>query len=238
MRIYAVGARTRSFPKRVLKNKMQATIISANLGGIDKEKKHVEQIIPEGWNLEFKMFDSSNTPLRKNAMMPRLQAKVYRMCGADYAPGADMIIWLDAAYRIISPDFVSWMIRRLGDASICLMPHPSRVCIDSELKYCTYKTPKGDKYEFEPMIAQVQSYLSDKTFKDNWLAATGCFIYRPTPIVKAALTDWLLECVKWTVQDQLSLSYVFHKHDIVPSWLDHTVWNNPYLEYNAHVKKI
>ena len=219
---------------------MHIVILSANVGGIDAHATHDPQMLPSGWTMSHIHFDDSTICARPLSLSPRMQAKVFKMCGFDYASDADLIIWLDSVYIISSADFVSWMVEQLGTGDICLMRHNVRSSIAAELAYTTKEILKGNsyfttRYAGEPMAEQVASYLADDAFKDEHLAAAGCFIYRNTKNMRAMLKDWMVECMKWTCKDQLSLPYVLHKHGIIPRWLNYSVFNCPHLRYMRHL---
>lgn len=221
---------------------MKIAIISANLGGIDVwPHDHAEQIIRKEWELEYKFLTDSDIPHRPLSISPRMQSKLPKMCGWEYTPTADIIIWIDSSFKITSKYFIAWMITGIGNNDVCFMPHWQRDSIASELivvnevlgakrKYFL------DRYANEPMCKQVQHYLSDPTFEDKFLVEAGCFIYRVNDRTKAMLKDWFIECCKWSCQDQLSLPYVLHKHKITPKWLNATVVDCEYFKHIRHIE--
>lgn len=215
-------------------------IITANLGSIDRQRSHEPQDVSRGDSIDVIYFNDSNSPPRPLSVAPRMQAKAHKMLGWEYAPDADLIIWLDSAYRIKSPGFVRWMISRLGPADCCFMPHPDRKTIREEAQFMAERMAAGDRYlidryQGEPFREQVAHYLADPTFDPAArLISAGCFIYRANWRVIAMMRHWLAECVRWTVQDQLSLPYVLHAARVSTSWLDSGVFDCPHLEYVGH----
>ena len=218
---------------------MKIALASASLSGIDAALQVPPQELPAGWSMEFRCFGDGDFPPRPLSISPRMQAKYPRMCGFEWFADADLIGWIDSAYTITSAGLAAWLIDKLGDGDICLMAHNERRSIAAELSFMMQRMTAGDqylvsRYADEPMAAQVSSYLSTNGFEDSWLAATGCFVYRNTPVMRAAMKDWLIECVRWSNQDQLSLPYVMHRHGITPRWLDAGIWNSPHLKYTGH----
>ena len=218
---------------------MKICIASANLAAIDARCAVPAQDLPAGWEVEFRFFAEEDIPPRPLAISPRLQSKLPKMCGFEWFEDADLIAWLDSAYTVTTDALAAWLIAQLGDADICLMPHPARRSLAEELSFMTQLMAEGDqylvsRYAGEPMAQQVSSYLADPQFHDHWLAAAGCFVYRNTPTVRAAMKDWLIECVRWSSQDQLSLPYVLQRHGIVPKWMEGNIWNTPHLNYAGH----
>jgi Protein of unknown function (DUF616) len=216
----------------------KVALLQANLGGIDSCPKHTPQELPTGLAFEYSYFSEFGdlTP-RPLSLTPRMQAKLPKMLSFEYVPDADFVIWLDSAHTIRHTEFVTWMLGRLGQAEICLMPHPERRTIKEEVAWTeSVLTDRyfEMRYKGEPMLNQVQHYCADVNFSDDWLAAAGCFIYRVTDRMKQVMKDWLIECYRWSCQDQLSLPYVLQKHHVKPAWLNYSVYNCPYLLYTPH----
>ncbi len=219
---------------------MKICIASASLGGIDIGVDMPAQDMPAGWEMEFRLFRDADIPARPLSLSPRMQAKLPRMCGFEWFEDANLIAWIDSAYTVTSSGLAAWLVDALADGDICLMPHDQRRSVSEELEFMTRLMAAGDpyligRYAQEPMAQQVSHYLSEDGFEDKWLAATGCFVYRNNRRMQAAMKDWLLECVKWSNQDQLSLPYVLYRHGISPKWMDCSVWNCPHLKYTGHV---
>lgn len=219
---------------------MNVVVMSANIGGFDaKAKPHVKQTLPPGYTLTFEHFTDPDAPELWANLSNRLKARFFKMCGHSLAPEADLVIWLDASYRICKPDFVTYMIKSLGRGEICLMPHNIRRTTKQERDFILdcikcggdrlAKICAGDR-----IVEQAARYAADKTFKDTALAASGCFIYRNDEKMRIALTDWFLECVNWSCRDQLSLAYILHKHGIKPLWMKYKSFDCPLLEYTPH----
>ena len=219
---------------------MKICIASANLSAIDVSARLPPQVLPPGWELEFKCFVDQDFPPRPLSISPRMQAKYPKMCAFEWFKDADLIAWLDSSFTVTTSELAAWLIEKLGDGDICLMPHIVRKSVSEELAFMTQLMASGDqyltsRYAGEPMAQQVSTYLSEGHFEDNWLSANGCFVYRNTPAIQALMKDWLLECVKWSSQDQLSLPYVMQRHGITPRWLDCGLWNCPHLRFSGHV---
>jgi hypothetical protein len=92
-----------------------------------------------------------------------------------------------------------------------------------------------ERYEGEPIEDQVSTYLQDETFIDNSLYSLGFFIYKKSLVqsINNLMTDWFFHNCYWSVQDQLSMPYLLHKHKIVPNKFDfEAIYNNPYATYN------
>lgn len=210
---------------------MKIAVISSILGGIEHPKTHVAQKCEH--EVEFICVTESQLPPR-SVVNPRMQAKHPKMCGFKYTD-ADIIMWMDGSYQIVSEKFVGLMLKNLGEHDICIMPHPVRRSVLQELVYIEHLFQVNDrniirKCSGEPMRAQVESYLSDKSYHDRWLAECGCFMYRNNEKMRMAMLDWLSECIRWSVRDQLSFPYAMQKNGIAP-----VLMRTSRNEYRRHV---
>jgi hypothetical protein len=45
------------------------------------------------------------------------------MCAFEWFEDAHVIAWIDSTFAVTTSDLAHWLIDRLGDGDICLMPH-------------------------------------------------------------------------------------------------------------------
>lgn len=180
-----------------------------------------------------------NFPGRSKALHPRMKGKIPKMVQSEYVD-ADYYIWADSSFTIHSPNFVQWLINSLSGNEIAFFKHPERSSIKEELNFMQELMANNNQYLLtrytgEPMAEQVDCYLSDTTFKDNVLISAGMFIYTKEFLIKypTFMRDWLLENVLWSVQDQLSLPYMLHKHNVAYTLIDGNILNNNYCKYTG-----
>lgn len=88
------------------------------------------------------------------------------------------------------------------------------------------------RYEGENIEEQVKEYLKDKTFIDNKLFAVGLFAYKKN-LVKDKnynlMTDWFFHSCYWSIQDQISLPYLLHKHNVKYTTFNFNIFRNPHV---------
>jgi hypothetical protein len=188
-------------------------VISANLGKFSPTpQNHVDQ----NMIVHSIYLDDSNFPPRTKALHPRLQAKIPKMFGSDFAAGYDYIIWCDSTLTFTSVETVWWLLNGIGAADIAFFAHhDGRTSIRQELEFMQQYDRDSyleDRYDTEPLEQQVSTYLADPTFVDDKLFSAGLFIYKNKAPVRAMLSDWFTQNARWSVQDQLSLPYVLSKH--------------------------
>lgn len=219
---------------------MKVCIVTANLGGIDNKHDHVKQVLPDGWTCDFFCHDDSNTTKRQ-MMAPRLQAKIYRTHAHYYHPDYDYYIWLDSAFKITSPDLVTWMVEQLGGNEACFFRHPERNTVKEEIDFVTNLLPTSpylqERYKGDFYGPQYSEYKKDSRFVDDFLIASGAFIYRPTKRMCNALHDWYYHIARWNLQDQISLPYVLVSNKVKHGFFDAKQLDNPYIKHMGHAVK-
>ena len=160
-------------------------------------------------------------------MGARMRAKFPKMSSHSIAATAAFraYAWIDASVEVHDDGFVPWLLSHLGDADAAFFRHPSRATVQDELDYCIGALEASDhamtatsantqryvqsRYAREPIRAQMASYARAGFNASAFpLLAAGVFIRRNSPRVNAAFDRWLLETVRWSVQDQLSLGFV------------------------------
>jgi len=210
-------------------------IISCSFG----EQRSINPPVQQETDLDVVItsYTEDNFPNREKSLSPRLKGKIPKMLGYLYVD-ADYYIWLDSKFSIKSPYFVDWMVSNVGDSSISLFNHYNRSSIESECIFVESGILNGDnylieRYQGEDMRGQVDKYLKDNHFTDDKLFACGMFIYRKELIENHPnfMKDWLLENVLFSIQDQLSLPYMLHKHGVKFGVFKEHILNNNYISY-------
>jgi hypothetical protein len=221
---------------------MKIALVTANLAKIDSDKFATypnQKISPEN-SLSIFSYDDENFLPRKNAMHPRLQAKIPKMLAFEERPGYDYYIWLDASLLIKSENFVQWLVDECKDEVAVFFKHPFRNSISEELEFMDYHMNSNnqyliDRYQNEPIHHQVKTYLEDNAFTDQFLIAAGAFIYTPKFALTGVLNNWFYQCARFSVQDQFSLPYVLQKSNLQPKLLEENILDNRYIASTAHL---
>jgi hypothetical protein len=219
-------------------------IVTADFG--NPNAHDVIDIVPQDTNyiVTTKAYTDTNFKnSRELALHPRLKGKIPKMLEW-MSVDADFYIWIDSNFKITSPLFIDEMIKAIGDYDICLHPHNIRSSILDEGNYIHSHIISNEdefahnylikRYKGEPIIDQVNSYIADCSFKDSNLFSLGFFIFNKRIIENKdynVMTDWFFHNCYWTVQDQLSLPYLLHKHNINYTTFAYNVYSNPYAPY-------
>lgn len=216
-------------------------IVSANFGMennidcIDMPQQVGELFYYKTYN-----YNDNNYPLRDKSLSPRLKGKIPKMLEWIH-DDADYYIWLDSPFEIISDKFIQNTLNAIGDNDLCLCKHNSvRSSIREELEYMKKEMQSNNgylisRYSGEDMDKQVSIYLEDKSFTDNNLFEMGFFIYSKKLVENKnynLMTDWFLHNSLYSIQDQLSIPYLLHKHNVKYTTFDFNVFSNPDLKYN------
>lgn len=197
-------------------------LVTANLGSFDRKSvNHAPQIVREGFAVAMASFRDDNFPVRSNAMHPRLQAKIPKMLAWEYFPGYDYYVWVDGSVRLADPTVIQRMVDDLADADIGLFPHFDRASVRSEFEYVQRGVEEGSpymtgRYAGEWMREQVDLYGKDPSFVDDALYIGTYFVYSGGLVERKPgfFSDWFYHCARYSVQDQLSLPYLIHRHGL------------------------
>lgn len=212
-------------------------LITAAFGGNTKELVIEHSLSNNDYSFFKACYNDSNTQSRVNSLHPRLKGKIPKMMGWQDAPDFDYYIWVDSTFTILD-GFVEHMMEFVNeDYDLFLFAHTKRNSIKDELDYINLKMSQGvkymiDRYEGESINQQVELYLSDETFIDNTLFAGGCFMYSNRLVQNKnynMMTDWFLHNTLYSIQDQLSLPYLIHKHQIKHKVYPHILMKNNFL---------
>lgn len=171
----------------------------------------------DGWNTVWE---------ERPGLHPNRAAKIPKLVPWEYTD-ADFVIWIDASFRIVSPDFVE-DIAALGTLS--QFDHPWRDCIYDEVEASVHP-----KYAGEPMRAQVDTYRAAGHPKHWGLWATGVIGRHRTAIVEEMGERWLTEIDRWSFQDQLSQPFVLRELGIRPERIPGVYMHgmNPWIGYEG-----
>jgi len=210
---------------------MNVAVITANLGGFDKQIDPVNQSVP----FNFYRFTNANFPPRFNAITPRLQARIVKCFGWQMVPEHDYYLWVDSSCQLSHPDSVKWFLEQVQGHDIAVFKHPNRNTIIEEADYlrlrlakkCPYITPR---YENELITEQMAEIKNDNLP----LYASTAFIYRTTFDIKRMMKEWWYHISRYHTIDQLSFPHVLDK-----SWCNIKVIDENYLKikYLKYVRK-
>jgi hypothetical protein len=143
---------------------------------------------------------------------PRLAAK-FAKCRPDLYADADTYIWTDANVSVFDPGFINWCLHHLGNADIGVCTHHSAPTISDDLAISMGQ----DRYASLPMREQVAQYAKDgfpESFGNWW---TGLMVRRGSAAQAPFGDAWLMEMVRWTNHDQISLPFALWRHDLIPA---------------------
>jgi alkaline ceramidase TOD1/glycosyltransferase MUCI70-like protein len=158
---------------------------------------------------------------------PNRAAKAPKMLPWNYTD-ADLSIWIDASFRVVSPTFVTDVLAHAKPLAQFVHPWRSDLYLEAE---ASLGIPK---YAGEPIREQMAHYLAEKMPLDFGLWATGVIARDHTfPAVVKLGERWLEECNRWSFQDQLSEPFVLREIGLAPNPLPGTHLSNAWLAYEG-----
>lgn len=219
---------------------MKVCVISASLGGYDREWPWAEQIAPDGVEVEIHRLNDSNFPPRSKAMMPALQCGIPKWFAHDLFPGFDRYMWVDASCALTSGNEVRQWLTILGDHDIALFNHPERKAIAEEYEFIRQKMSEGNRYltsryNSEWLDEQYQ-FITSEGQPYAPLYASTAFIYDPTRSIKEAFKEVAFQKFRYHLHDQLALAYALQKYDIDVRAIDGNYQKSELLEFVRNKK--
>lgn len=211
---------------------MKVAVVSSCYGGYDSP---IPPTLPQTMDAEWVLVSEQAydvPPWRtvvepRSQLHPRLAAKVAK-CRPDLYADADVHIWVDASFAIISPNFVSWCVSHVADGQqMAQIPHPERKRLTDEAAH----SAGLPKYAGLPIHEQAARYL-DAGYPDDWgLWATGLIVYRGgTPIGD----QWLREQLRFTYHDQISEAPLLYAFNVRPVDMGGGLLHNPHFRIRGH----
>lgn len=213
-------------------------VISASLGGIDKQTQQTPQTLA----YDYFLFTDENFPLRYKALTSRLQAKIPKFFGWQLKPNYEYYLWLDGNIALNHPNTLKYFLEQIQGYDIVVLRHPRRPNIRQEVRYLRKGLREQSnylvsRYDQEWHKEQYETYQADKEFKDDLLVNGGIFLYRNTPKVQEMFKEWFYQVCRYNVQDQISFPYVLKKSGIKIKVLDHEYDKWEYIKHEKHQRR-
>jgi hypothetical protein len=138
-------------------------------------------------------------------------------------------VWVDA--NIHDPN--DWLFQEsakmLMNHDFALFRHPNRDSVRSEIR----ESRKFEKYSTSPLEQQYKRYIDTGFQDDVGLWACG-LIARHHTIENSEFGDaWFTENARWSIQDQISFSYLIWKKNFKFGVFNGNLWKSP-LKFNRH----
>lgn len=216
---------------------MKLAVLTANLGGFDKNVEYCPQHLPHGVEVTGHRFTDKNFPPCVG-YTPRFQYRIPKMFGWEMFPGYDVYLWLDGSMSLQYPGSVTWFLEKLGDADIAVFKHPWRNTIKKEVDHIEDHLQKGkpyitSRYKGGLHKEQYEVIKSDKSYKDDCLYTSTSFIYRNTKKVQIGLTAWWTMQSRYFTCDQVSMAYVLRKCNLDIKVINENQYKIPYLSMTS-----
>jgi len=194
---------------------MRVLVYSAIFGDYDPVKPFPKQSIP----CDFKLCTEST-----GQKTPRLESRYYKL---NPPTGYDYTIWIDGSIRVTSRFFVEYMVDQAKDRW-AMFKHPWRDCLFDEAE----ESHDMKKYHGEPILEQAREY-GKRGMPANWGLWASGIICRKHDWGDDLNQLWWAEHQKWSVQDQISLSYLSWNYKLRFYTCDLPLMSNPLLRVEA-----
>jgi hypothetical protein len=166
------------------------------------------------------------------SMRPRMAAKLPKFQPFNFVD-ADVAVWLDGSFLIRSDNFRIFCEESLGDHDFTVWSHPdlaTRDCLYLEALECQ----NWPKYREDPIPDQTAFYRSQGMPEHFGLWACGTIVWRNSDQAKQFGSRWLMENIRWSIQDQISFPFLIWKHEPNFGVFPAHEYDNPHLIWNRH----
>lgn len=158
---------------------------------------------------------------------PNLAAKRPKMLPWNYTD-AEVVIWIDASYQILSPLFVRDVLATAHP--LAQFVHPDRQCIYDEAAVSQQMVYKYGGHNFPEQIARFRA----EGHPPYWgLWATGVIVRYKTQTLIDFGKAWHEECHLYSFQDQVSQPPLLRKFGLRPESLAGGPYQNPWLMFKG-----
>jgi hypothetical protein len=196
----------------------RAVVLTASYGGVDTVlHPPIAQDIPVDW-ICFTDQPDLTAPepwkaVHTPADDPRRAVKAHKATPTVDCPD---VVWIDASMEITSPSFVRDALAARHDG-VAVFAHPRRDDIYLEADASLGREGQGGKYAGQPLLEQVAAYRAEGHPEHGGLYACGVVAWdlsdpRAVDLGRA----WLVECERWSWQDQLSFPVVCRRVGVTP----------------------
>lgn len=198
-------------------------LITASFGDEKRELEISAPLYFKGYWVSVFFYRNNNTLTRQYNLSPRAKSRIPKIMEWYDHPGFDYYIWLDSKYTTLD-GFLEMMMEfdDEDDADICLFKHTERSSVNEEVSFVKEGMASGDnyllrKFDGEVIEDKLDKYLLDPDFEDRNLFDTSIFMYSKSLIQNPdynLLTDWMLHCMMYNINDHIWLPYLLHKHKV------------------------
>lgn len=218
-----------------------AAVVQALYGGYDTLKPVMPQagldvdwvLVTDDASLRSSALGWRVVHLPRPGVHPNRAAKAPKMSPWEYTD-ADSSVWLDASFRVTSPDFVAGALAcastTFSSDPVAQFVHPWRDCAFDEAE----ESAKLAKYAGEDFGPQVKD-ARELGHPDHWgLWATGVIARRHAhELVRECSAIWADLIERFTFQDQVSQPVALRLAGLRPAPLPGTHFANPWLTYEG-----
>lgn len=221
---------------------MRILVLTSKYGkALDKRDEEVVTI--DGHTVKFAYRSYRNVANhRMNALTPRARSKYDRCFAWSIYPGHDVYVHTDSTVTWKSPEHLTDWLKQMNGKLWLGFKHPQRTDVLEEAKYIEMRIKNRSKYhanryEGEDLVGQAESYKQAEkrwvTRKMPLMMENTIFAYHAEEPVRWMMREWYLQCMMWSMQDQISLPYVMATHEVQPAYSAGTCKQNHWTTWSA-----
>jgi hypothetical protein len=171
---------------------------------------------------------------------PRLRAKYFKLQihRLEEVQPYDWLIWADSSFSFSSLDFLVKKVDALrlmpAHKRAAFIPHPQRNSVSQEYKFIIDQMKSGNdylisRYGNDNMAGQMEFLAAKQSSSDYGLLCGGLWIVENSRMYHDFLNDWWDQVLRYSIMDQLSLSYALDFNGIEAETLGVPLYGGQYF---------
>ena len=219
---------------------MKYIIYSVNIDGYDffNEPKIIDKnvryiLFTDNKDFKSEVWEVNHVDFISN-LDNRLKSRYIKLNPNIVLPNHDVSLWVDHTFTPKIDNFETFL-NSIRFKNISIYKHRIRNCIYDEGKKVI-----SVKKEYESVVnKQLNKYISEGYPRFNGLYETGFMVRKNTESVNLFNRVWWFEVSNGSGRDQLSQMYSSWKTNTIvdPILVGTSAYDNPFTEYNKHVKE-
>lgn len=178
------------------------------------------QLAADGWEVQV---------VGRKFQDPRLEARMYKALPHHFLRDVDVSVWIDGHGQLGVG--VDQLLSYLGEQDMAVFAHPDASRnLDGEAEVIIH-LGKGPSKE---TLQQVSDYYVQGLPSSTLVVATTLMVRRHSELIGRLNDAWLIEMMKYTVRDQLSLPFLCWKLGVEYSVLPGNLWENDLVIWHGH----
>jgi len=205
-------------------------IIQANIKEFDPRPVHIVQ----DTKADYFYFTEKNLPYPLFSLNDRMKAKYIKLQAHKFLSNYSHFLWLDGSMNMTRADFVSDMIKEIGENDVLICDHPDRKTTKEEFDFIIWEILKNDpycssRYNLDALRKEKESFGEEFP-----LYACGFFLVANNSWINKLFNSWWDHCLRFSEFDQCYFSVIAKTLKVKTLNFNHVMGH--YIKREKHLK--